>query len=183
MPPRYTPPGADSSPPVPLPIETERLLIRPFLAASDAEPMLAVYGDAEVMRFIPGGTLADVAAVRRTLETHMRTQEQLGFSVWAVVERETGRVIGDAGFGILQPTGDVELGYTLARAHWGRGYATEAGGACLEAGLAHIAVPRIVAVVDEDNEASLRVPEKIGMTRIGEIEVHARPHVLFAAQR
>ena len=92
-------------------------------------------------------------------------------------------MIGDAGFGILEQTGDVELGYTLARAYWGRGYATEAAAACLEAGLAHIAAPRIVAVVDEDNEASLRVAERIGMTRIGTIEAHGRPHVLFAAQR
>lgn len=167
---------------VPLPLGTERLLIRPFLVAADTEPMAAVYGDPEVMRFIPGGALTDVAAVRATLETHAGTQERLGFSAWAVVERQTGDVIGDAGFGILEQTGDVELGYTLARAYWGRGYATEAAGACLEAGLAHIAAARIVAVVDEANEASLRVAERIGMTRIGTIEAHGRPHVLFAAQ-
>ena len=167
---------------VPLPIKTERLLVRPFLVAADTEPMTAVYGDSEVMRFVSGGALADAAAVRTMLETHAGTQERLGFSVWAVVERQTGDVIGDAGFGILQPTGDVELGYTLARAHWGRGYATEAAGACLEAGLAHIAVPRIVAVVDEANQASLRVAERIGMTRTGTIELHGRLHVLFAAQ-
>jgi RimJ/RimL family protein N-acetyltransferase len=182
MPPRYTPPRGDSSQSVPLPIETERLLIRPFVAA-DAGPMLSVYGDPEVMRFIPGGALTGSGTVRTMLETHAGTQERLGFSVWAVVERQTGDVIGDAGFGILEPTGDVELGYTLARAYWGRGYATEAAAACLEAGLAHIAAPRIVAVVDEANQASLRVAERIGMSRTGTIEVHGRPHVLFAAQR
>jgi len=174
MPPRYS---------VPLPIETGRLLVRPFLVAADTRPMLAVYGDPEVMRFIPGGALPDAAAVRATLETHAGTQERLGFSAWAVVERQTGDVIGDAGFGIFEPTGDVELGYTLARAHWGLGYATEAAAACLEAGLAHIEAPRIVAVVDEANEASLRVAERIGMTRTGTIEAHGRPHVLFAARR
>ena len=168
---------------VPLPIETECLLIRPFLAAGDAERMAAVYCDPEVMRYVPGGALRDPAAVRATLETHAATGERLGFGVWAVVERRTGDVIGDAGFGILEPTGDVELGYTLARAYWGRGYATEAAAACLDAGLAHIAAPRIVAVVDVDNAASLRVAEKIGMTRVGEIELHGRPHALFAAQR
>jgi [ribosomal protein S5]-alanine N-acetyltransferase len=170
-------------PPIPLPLETERLLIRPFLVAEDAEPMEAVYCDPEVMRYIPGGALADAEAVRATLATHAGTQERLGFSAWAVVERQTADVIGDAGFGIFEPTGDVELGYTLARPYWGRGYATEAAGACLEAGLAHIAAVRIVAVVDEANAASLRVADRIGMPRIGTIEAHGRPHVLFASQR
>ncbi len=168
---------------VPLPIETERLLIRPFLVEEDTGPMLAVYGDPEVMRFIPGGALTGAAAVRATLEKHVSRQERLGFGGWAIVERRTGDVIGDVGFGILEPTGDVELGYTLARAYWGHGYATEAAGACLDAGLEHIAVPRIVAVVDEANEASLRVAERIGMARAGTIEVHERTHVLFTAQR
>jgi [ribosomal protein S5]-alanine N-acetyltransferase len=183
MPSRHTPPAADSSRRVPLPIETERLLIRAFLVAADTEPMLAVYRDPEVMRFIPGGALADAGAVRSTLEGHVAAQLHRGFSSWAVVERLTGRVIGDAGFGIFEPTGDVELGYTLARAYWGRGYATEAAAACLEAGLAHIEAPRIVALVDEANGASARVAERIGMARIDTIEAHGRPHAFFAAQR
>jgi len=165
---------------VPLPIETERLLIRPFLVEADTEPMFVVYGDAEVMRFIPGGPLAGVEAVRTTLEAHAMAQQNRGFAFWAVVERGSGRVIGDAGFGIFEPTGDVELGYTLARDCWDCGYATEAAGACLAAGIAHLAAPRIVAVVDEANEASLRVAERIGMTRIEMIEAHGRPHVLYA---
>jgi len=167
---------------IPLPIETKRLLLRPFLPGADTEAMLAVYGNPEVMRFIPGGALAGIEAVSSMLETHARTHQDRGFSNWAVVERKTGRVIGDAGFGIFEPTGDIELGYTLARDCWGRGYATEAARACLAAGLAHLIVPRVVAVVDEANVASLRVAERIRMTRIETIEAHGRPHILFAAQ-
>jgi ribosomal-protein-alanine N-acetyltransferase len=166
---------------VPLPIETERLLVRAFAPEYDTAPMLNVYGDPEVMRFIPHGAL-DRDAVRATLETHASNQATRGFAFWAVVERETEQVIGDVGFGVFEPTGDVELGYTLARSVWGRGYATEAAGACLAVGLAHLAVPRIVAVVDTRNEASLRVAERIGMARIETIRAHGRPHVLFARQ-
>ena len=126
--------------PVPLPLETERLRVRPFDAETDATAMLAVYGDPEVMRFIPGGALAGLDAVRATLETYAREQESRGFSFWAVVERETGHVIGDAGFGIFEPTGEIELGWTLARDRWGHGYGTEVAAACLSAGLAHLAV-------------------------------------------
>ena len=167
---------------IPLPIQTERLLVRSFVADADSRAMVEVYCDPEVMRFIPGGALADNRAVQSALEAHSRAQESHGFSSWAVVERENERVIGDVGFGIFEPTGDIELGYTLARDCWGRGYATEAAAACLVAGLRHLGAPRIVAVVDAENEASMRVAERIGMARIETIKAHRRPHVLFAAR-
>ena len=157
--------------------------MRCFRPEVDSGAMFAVYGDAEVMRFIPGGALADEAAVRSLLAGYVDGQRRRGFSSWAVVDRASGRVIGDAGFGIFAPTGDVELGYTLARDWWGRGYATEAASVCLAAGLAELSTPRIIALVDEENEASLRVPKRIGMTRMETIQAHGRPHVLFAALR
>jgi [ribosomal protein S5]-alanine N-acetyltransferase len=167
---------------IPLPIETERLVLRSF-SGDDVDAMLDVYGDPEVMRFIPGGALSDEAAVRSLLERYAGAQERQGFSSWAVVDRHTRQPIGDAGFGIFQPTGEVELGYTLARDRWRQGYATEAARACLEAGLGQLAAPRIIAVVDAENEPSLRVPERIGMQKIETIQVRGRPHVLFAASR
>jgi RimJ/RimL family protein N-acetyltransferase len=136
-----------------LPIETERLLIRLFEPNSDAAGMAAVYCDPEVVRFIPGGALAGEADVRATLERYARLHEQHCFGSWAIVERKTGELVGDVGFGVFGPTGDVEIGYTLARDHWGRGLATEAASACLAAGLAHLPVRRIIAVVDVENAA------------------------------
>jgi RimJ/RimL family protein N-acetyltransferase len=167
---------------VPLPIETERLTIREFQPEADAEAMLTVYGDPEVMRFIPGGAFKGIETMKARLKTYVRASERRGFSSWAVVKRESGQVIGDAGFGLFEPTGDVELGYTLGRAYWGRGYATEAANACLTAGLAHLGAHRIVALADEENLASQRVAESIGMTRIETIEAYRRPHVLFEAR-
>jgi [ribosomal protein S5]-alanine N-acetyltransferase len=164
-----------------LPIETERLVIREFQPERDSEAMLRVYGDPEVMRFIPGGAVSDEQGVRALLQGYVDAQRQQGFSSWAVAERTGGRTIGDAGFGIFEPTQEVELGYTFARDHWGKGYATEAARACLSAGLAQLPVARIIAVVDAENVASLRVPERIGMKRVSTIEAHGRPHVLFAA--
>jgi RimJ/RimL family protein N-acetyltransferase len=166
-----------------LPIETERLVIRCFLPDADTESMLRVYGDDEVMRFVPGGALADESAVTSALEGYVQAHRRQGFSSWAVVERRTGRPIGDVGFGVFEPTADVELGYTLAREVWGRGYATEAARACLVAGLAQLGVSRIVAVVDAANEASLRIPPRIGMEQVETLQVYGRPHVLFAASR
>jgi [ribosomal protein S5]-alanine N-acetyltransferase len=170
--------------PIPLPIETERLILRAFEPERDARRMLEVYGDAAVMRFIPGGPYRRVEAVRATLERYAREQESRGFSFWAVVEHDGARVIGDAGFGVFAQTGDVELGYTLRRDRWGRGYATEAARACLEAGFAHLDIPRIVAVVDAENLRSARVAEQIGMAAVDTVVgLNGRPHTLFALRR
>jgi [ribosomal protein S5]-alanine N-acetyltransferase len=168
---------------IPLPIETERLILRAFEPERDADQMLEVYGDPAVMRYIPEGLYRSLTAVRATLERYAREQESRGFSFWAVVERSGGQVIGDAGFGIFRQTGDVELGYTLRRDRWRRGYATEAARACLDAGLAHLDAARIVAVVDEENLRSSRVAERIGMSLAETVELHGRPHRLFALRR
>jgi ribosomal-protein-alanine N-acetyltransferase len=167
---------------VTLPIETERLLIRSFDADADSASMFGVYGDPDVMRFIPGGALADVEAVKALLDRYADAHRTMGFSSWGIVERASDSLIGDVGFGIFEPTGDIELGYTLARPHWGYGYATEAARACLAAGLAQLSLERIIAVVDEANESSLRVAHRIGMRRVDVVNAHGRPHVLFAIE-
>ena len=170
--------------PIPLPIETERLILRPFEPERDAGQMLEVYGDPAVMRFIPEDVYRGLGVVRATLERYAHEQESRGFSFWAVVERDGDRVIGDAGFGVFAQTGDVELGYTLRRDRWGRGYAPEAARACLEAGLAHLDVPRIVAVVDAENLRSARVAERIGMAVVDTaVGLSGRPHTLYAVRR
>jgi RimJ/RimL family protein N-acetyltransferase len=168
---------------IPLPIETARLAIRAFDPEADGDAMVAVYCDPDVMRFIPGGALDGIQAVKAELTRHAAAHESRGFGSWAVVEREESRVIGDVGLGIFEPTGDVELGYTFARELWGHGYATEAASACLAAGLEHLSAPRIVVVVDGENERSLLVARRLGLEVVDVIEAYGRPHVMFAHDR
>ncbi len=144
--------------------------------------MMDVYGDADVMRYIPDGPLSDEEAVRRIMDEQLVAQTARGYAYYAVELVADGSVVGDAGFGFFEPTGDVELGYTFARRAWGWGYATEAAAACLAAGLAGLDVPRLIAVADVENVASHRVAERIGMRRDGEIDVHDRRHVLFVSE-
>lgn len=119
---------------------------------------------------------------RQSFDGYANAHQTRGFSSWGLVERASGSLIGDVGFSIFEQTGDIELGYTLARPYWGHGYATEAAGACLAAGLAQLSPGRIIAVVDETNESSLRVAHRIGMRRVNMIEAYGRPHVVFAAE-
>jgi RimJ/RimL family protein N-acetyltransferase len=165
-----------------LPIVTPRLRIRPF-QPGDEGPMMDVYGDADVMRYIPGGPRPDEDAVRTIMDEQLVAHAARGYAYYAVELLGDGSVVGDAGFGLFGPTGDIELGYTFARRAWGQGYATEAAAACLAAGFAGLDVQRIIAVADIENPASHRVAERIGMRRERELDAHGRPHVLFAADR
>jgi RimJ/RimL family protein N-acetyltransferase len=149
------------------PLTTERLELRRFTAA-DLEPLLAVFGDAAVMRHVG----AERRPLRRSQVSALLSRtaadwSEHGFGLLAVTERETGRLIGEAGLQHLEEGPDIEIGYTLARGAWGRGYATEAARAILRWGFAGLRLHRIVAVADPANAASLRVVEKLGMTRLG----------------
>jgi len=144
--------------------------------------MTNVYGDEEVMRHVCIGVL-NRERTAALLDDYRRAQEQHGFSTWAVVEKESGTVVGDAGFGLYLPTGEPELGYTLAAAVWGRGYAFEAAQACVRAAFAHLPYRRIMAKVEAENERSLRVAERLEMRALETIAVDGRPHVLLAVER
>lgn len=166
---------------IPLPIETARLLIRPFDGA-DVDAMAAIYGDPEVMRHVDLGVL-DRDGTATLLEEYRRAQDRRGFSTWAVVEKASGDVVGDVGFGVYAPTGEPELGYTLAAAVWARGYAFEAVRACVAAAFAHLPHPRLLAKVEPENERSLRLTERLEMQTVETIAVGARLHLLLAVER
>ena len=77
-------------------LDTPRLLLRPF-QEEDAPAAHEVYSDPEVMRYVATGPLADPAMTRRLLYDYRTHQDAWGYSFWAVVERASDRLIGDAG--------------------------------------------------------------------------------------
>jgi ribosomal-protein-alanine N-acetyltransferase len=164
------------------PIETERLVIRP-LVEDDAEELHAVYGDAPTFRYIERGPSKSVEETRERIAEKVAHQQQHGFAMWAVVERASGRVVGDCGLQLLEGGPDVELGYRMAHEVRGRGLATEAGRACLIAGFDDLGLDRIVAVAQPENVASRRVMKKLGMTLMGLGHYHGTEAVLYAITR
>jgi len=162
-------------------LETPRLLLRPF-GSGDAALAHRVYSDPEVMRYVATGPLADLPATERLLHDYDVHQRRYGYSFWAVVEQASGTLIGDAGL-YRTPTGEVELGYTLGGSWWGRGYATEAAGAWLDAAFGPLGIDAVVALAEPANTRSLRVLEKLGMQRDGERVAFGRPHAVFRGQR
>lgn len=90
----------------------------------------------------------------------------LGFGVWVAVGRDPRMVVGSAGFIAPPDHGTIELGYGIHADHRGLGYATEAAAALVRWGLARDGVRRVTAECEQDNAASIRVLEKVGMRRL-----------------
>ena len=160
---------------------TPRLLLRPF-TPSDVAIVHAIYSDPKVMRYVATGPMADLAVTERLLADYMAHQVRHGYSFWAVIERASGTLIGDAGL-YRTPAGEVELGYTLGVAWWGRGYATEAASRWLAFAFGELGLSEVVALAEPANTGSLHVLEKLGMRRDGERIAFGRPHAVFRAQR
>lgn len=149
-----------------LPVETEHLRIRPVEPEADAEPLYELWGDAEAMRFVRPPS-ASVDEVRDRLEDIVEWARS-GWGLWALEERENGRLVGLAGlFPLARKGPEIELAYHVLPSRWGRGYATEAGAALLEAAWRETDLDYVVAVAFEENTASTRVMEKLGMTYEG----------------
>jgi len=146
-------------------LETPRLILR-RLTPGD-EPLLAeLDSDAEVMRYITGGTPSTIPEIReRFLEPVFRDYAQGDrFGAWAALLKPASEFIGWFHFWpSAQPPHDAEVGYRLKRAYWGQGFATEGTLAILRKGFGEFGLHRIVARTLAMNAASRRVLEKAGM--------------------
>jgi len=147
-------------------LKTERLVLRPW-RDEDLAPFAAMNADPEVMRHFPATlSRAESDAMVGRVREHFALR---GYGNWAV---EVPGVTSFAGFiGLNVPrfeahfTPCVEIGWRLATACWGKGYATEGARAALVFGLETLKLPEIVSFTAIDNLPSRRVMERLGMRR------------------
>jgi RimJ/RimL family protein N-acetyltransferase len=141
---------------------TERLELRRW-RESDLDEYAAMAADPEVTRYL-GGSPMDRPAVWRQIAMFIGHRELRGWTSSAVVERESGRLVGRGG--LWQPEGwpGVEVGWIFSRSAWGHGYATELGRAVRDHAFGDLGVRHLVSVIHPDNAASIHVAEKIGST-------------------
>lgn len=164
---------------MPLPLLTERLRLRAFVP-EDAEALhRLVSGDPEVMRYRHIAVAATTADARPFLEFLIGHQRTRGFSLWAVEDRRSGSLLGQCG--LIQVRGPIEIAYSFGRAHWGRGYATEAAHASLDFGSRELGLAPIVAFMDPANVGSRRVAEKIGMRFDGTARLAGVDHLRYVS--
>ena len=145
---------------------TPRLMARP-ISPSDAPAMYQVYGDACAMRWVGDGTTLDLAQCENWIEVTKQNYLARGYGMFALVNRESGLVIGFCG--LVHPGGqvDAELKYALSREFWGQGFASEAASAMLVAASSRFGLLRVIATIAPENIASHRVLLKAGMLCCG----------------
>jgi [ribosomal protein S5]-alanine N-acetyltransferase len=148
-------------------LETERLLLRK-LALDDAQDFFVYASDVQVVRYTTWEahtTIADsVEFLRSTLEHYKRREP----APWGIVSKADHRLIGVCGFNIYLPFfARAEIGYALARSHWGLGLMPEAARRIIAFGFEQMELHRVQAVCEVGNTASARVMEKVGMTYEG----------------
>jgi RimJ/RimL family protein N-acetyltransferase len=180
-------------------LESERLVLRPW-RATDVAGYAPIIGDAEVMRFMGTGwryrvkraaakvvaRVSDVEA-RRAVAALERHWQRNGYGEWAVEEKAGGELIGRVGF-VHHPDwpadpAKIEIGWTLARSAWGRGFATEGARMALGHAFGQLGIERVISIAQPDNVRSQRVMQKLGMERQGTARWRRGDHVWYAADR
>ena len=142
-------------------LRTERLVLRMF-REDDLDPYAAMAADPEVTRHLGDGRPLSRADAWRQMAMILGHWQLRGYGMWAAEEASTGRLAGRIGF--FNPEGwpGFELGWTLAREFWGRGYATEGARRALEYGFTELGRERVISLILPANLPSVRVAERLG---------------------
>jgi len=140
-------------------LETERLRLRPFREA-DLEAYAAMVADPQTMTFMGGPR--DRARAWADIAWCLGHWTLRGYGLWAAEEKASGDLVGR--IGLLNPEGwpGLEVGWLMARSHWGRGLATEGGRASLAYAFEALGADHVISLINPDNAASIRVAEKLG---------------------
>lgn len=176
-----------------LQLETDRLLLRAPVP-EDAEALAPMYADPEVMRYVGDGRTLTRGDTERSVKRMIERWEADGFGLFTTVRHDDGAVIGRVGLLVWntvtwEPTtraeaanapSEVEVGYTLGRAYWGHGYATEAAGAVRDYALDELGAERLIALIIHGNTASENVARKLGLEYERDIMLGRREAQLFA---
>ena len=151
-------------------LETERLTLRGF-REDDLDEMAAISADPEVTKWVGDDDGLSREDTWRRIAYWVGHWELRGCGQWALIERETGRLVGRAG--LLQPEAwpGLEVGWLVAREHWGRGFAPEAGRASADWARDELGAAHIISLIEDSNERSARVAEKLGMSVEGRTRI------------
>ena len=147
-------------------IETERLILRTW-REEDAETYFKINQDPKVVEFLRGPLTEE--QVHNFIVATNRQFEKRGFTNWAACLKDTGELIGFIGLNYINwkshCTPAVEVSWRLGSQYWGKGYATEVAKTVLNYGFNKAGLKEILSFTVPNNIRSIRVMEKIGMTR------------------
>jgi RimJ/RimL family protein N-acetyltransferase len=160
-------------------LETPHLQLRACTPA-DLADLGGLWRDPAVRRFLFDDRIISADEVRAFVYASIESFASRGYGIFVVRERYAEVIAGFAG--LLDAAAPIpRLLYGVRPDLWGRGYATEAAAAVLEYALGALGLARVLADVDEPNAASIRVLEKLGMSKTGRQLVGGKPLICFEA--
>jgi RimJ/RimL family protein N-acetyltransferase len=165
-------------------LETERLILRkPELG--DREGYAEIWGDPEVVRFLSGRTLS-ADEIPEAIKRMLKQWDRHGVGLFSVLRKDDERLIGRVGYLLWDPERwvnamheelesplELEIGWVVARAVWGQGYATEAAIACRDHAFGPLGRNRVISLIAPENVASIRVAEKVGERYERDVDIGA----------
>ncbi|MCA1578420.1 MAG: GNAT family N-acetyltransferase [Acidobacteria bacterium] len=145
-------------------LETERLILRE-LTFDDAPFILTLLNDPSFLRYINDKNVRNVEDARQyMLNGPMASYAQNGFGLYLVALKDTAVPIGLCGLLKREELPDPDLGFAFLPDYWGKGFALEAARAVMNDARERLGQNRVLAIVMPDNDASIRLLEKLGMT-------------------
>ena len=162
-------------------LETDRLKLRMW-RESDLDDYAAICADPFVMRYL-GGKVFTRDEAWRSMAFFIGHWQLRGYGHWAVEEKSSGRMIGRIGF--LNPEGwpGFEIGWTLARHAWGKGYATEGARRALQYAFNELDQPHVISLIHPENTPSMKVAERLGEKREGAARIFEWDVLVYGVDR
>ena len=158
-------------------LHTERLTLR-VMNGGDFEAYARIHGDDELQRYLHGkGMTRDEAY--RSMSMLVGQWSLRGYGFWGVVETETKELVGRVGFHNPEGWPGFELGWTIARDRWGRGYATEAARRALRYAYEDLGQKHVISIIHPENERSIAVAKKIGEAFERETELMGKRVLIY----
>ena len=165
-------------------LETQRLLLR-HLVMDDLDDLFAFYSDPDVVKYIPDAPRS-YEETKEELEWFMNGHPKFPeLGLWATVHKETGQFIGRCGLlpWTIDGQHEVEVAFALSKIYWGQGLGTEAARAIVQYGFEHLHLARLICVIDHDNQGSIHVATKIGMTYEKEGKDDVGPFLIYSMHK
>jgi RimJ/RimL family protein N-acetyltransferase len=144
-------------------LETDRLILRPFREA-DAAVLCELMQDPDVVEFIGDRQTPSPEDCWRAVAGWIGHWVMRGYGPWAVTDRASGAFMGRVGIHFPESWPQPELGYTLGKPYWGKGFATEAVRASMDWGFTNRDFPELASLIDPLNTRSIAVATRVGET-------------------
>jgi ribosomal-protein-alanine N-acetyltransferase len=165
-------------------LETKRLLLR-HLEPDDLDDLFRLYRDPDIRRYFPEGTLT-YEETKEELEWFFNGHpEHPELPLWATIHKDSNQFIGRCGLlpWTIDGSYEVEVAYMIAKEYWRQGLGSEAAQAILEYGFDHLQVSRLICMIDKENQASMKVAQKIGMSFEREAIDETGPFLIYSRHK